>query len=80
MTPVNSTYRATIHEITSHILPDQEKYEIIDALREAGYDVLLSIGEVKENDIGSNCGQYITNYMRKNETVQGGYTYPLQMV
>lgn len=77
ITPVNPTYRASNNKIYSHILPDKEKYEIIEALRKVGYEVILSIGELAENHIGSNCGQYITNYLKKNEHVEGGYTYPM---
>ena len=80
ITPVNPTYRATQNEIFSHILPSREKYEIIDALRGAGYEVILSRGETAENHIGSNCGQHITNYLREKEIIKGGYTYPLQNV
>jgi len=80
ITPVNPTYGARKNEITSHILPERHDYEIIDALKKAGYQVILSIGELEENHIGSNCGQHITNYLQKKEIVQGGYTYPLQEV
>ena len=61
ITPVNPTCRAIKNEISSHIIPDKEKYEIIEKLKDVGYEVLLSIGELEENHIGSNCGQYITN-------------------
>ena len=67
-------------EIYSHILPDNEKYVILEELRESGYEVILSIGELKENDIGSNCGQYITNYLKEKERIEGGYTYPMQKI
>jgi len=62
ITPVNPTYQASKNNITSHILPKKQKYDIIDSLRDAGYEVLLSIGEWEENYIGSNCGQHITNF------------------
>ena len=80
ITPVNPTYRASMHDISSHIQPDIEKYDIIDRLKSAGYDVILSIGELRENLIGSNCGQYITNFRKMEKTVEGGYTYPLHEV
>jgi 23S rRNA (adenine2503-C2)-methyltransferase len=78
ITPVNPTYRANENKISSQILPEKEKYEIIDALKEAGYEVILSIGELEENDIGSNCGQYVTNYLKQKKGAVAGYTYPLQ--
>ena len=77
ITPVNPTYQASENKISSHILPNKEKYEIIDSLREAGYEVILSIGELEENDIGSNCGQHITNYLKEEKNVKDGYTYLL---
>ena len=77
ITPVNPTYRANENGISSHIIPEKAKYEVIDALKAAGYEVILSIGELEENDIGSNCGQYITNYLKEKKAAPGGYTYPL---
>ena len=81
ITPVNPTFSAKENKINSHILPDEENYEIIDKLKAAGYEVILSIGEILENDIGSNCGQHVMNYLeereKSNEVVTGGYTYPL---
>jgi len=78
ITPVNPTYRARENRISSHILPEKENYQLIDALKEAGYEVVLSIGELEENDIGSNCGQYVTNYLKQKKDLVAGYTYPLQ--
>jgi 23S rRNA (adenine2503-C2)-methyltransferase len=78
ITPVNPTCRANENRICSHILPEKDNYEIIDVLREAGYQVILSIGELEENDIGSNCGQYVTNYLKQRKSAVAGYTYPLQ--
>jgi hypothetical protein len=40
--------------------------------------VILSIGEVEENQIGSNCGQYVLSYMAGEMPVKDGYTYPVQ--
>ena len=80
ITPVNPTYSARKHGISSQVIPDMERYEIVETLRAAGYEVILSIGELAENHIGSNCGQHITNYLNKKEAVQGGYTYPLRKV
>jgi 23S rRNA (adenine2503-C2)-methyltransferase len=77
VTPVNPTYQVSKNNLSSHIQPDRENYEIIDALREAGYRVILSIGDWEENHIGSNCGQHISNYLRKKAPITNGYTYPL---
>ena len=80
ITPVNPTYRASENRISSRIVPDEDNHEIIDALSERGYEVILSIGELAENDIGSNCGQHWINFLRANGKVKDGYTYPLRAV
>ncbi|MBU1936306.1 radical SAM protein [bacterium] len=80
ITPVNPTYRAKENGIASYILPESEDYGIISALRDSGYEVILSIGELTENDIGSNCGQHIMNYLREKSNIKGGYTYPLSFL
>ena len=79
VTPVNPTYQAMKNNILS-LLPDQRGYEIVEMLRAAGYEVILSIGELEENYIGSNCGQYITAFQKTRTPVKGGYTYSLQRV
>lgn len=78
ITPVNPTYRAAKHGITSLIQPEADHYKVIEEIRNAGYEVLMSIGEWQENQIGSNCGQYITHYLKQNCTVKNGYTFPLE--
>ncbi len=80
ITPINPTYQATVNKMSSTILSDKKNYDVIDRLREVGYNVILSIGELEENYIGSNCGQHITNYLRERESIKGGYTYPLQEI
>lgn len=78
ITPVNPTLRTHQNKIFSRIHPDQNEYAIIDALKAIGYEVLLSIGELEENFIGSNCGQFITHYLHTEERIKEGYTYPIQ--
>jgi len=77
ITPVNPTYRAKRNSISSHIQPDLENYEVIERLRGAGFEVILSIGELSENDIGSNCGQHVMNYLNDGNKMNDSYTYPL---
>lgn len=78
ITPVNPTFQARENAVSSHIVPERERYEIIDRLQKAGYEVLLSIGELEENFIGSNCGQLLAHFLRQKGTLEEGYTYPLQ--
>ncbi len=75
VTPLNPTYAAKTNRISSHVVPEKKDYEVINDLRAAGYEVLLSIGEWEENKIGSNCGQYLLRHMQEKEKLQAGYTY-----
>jgi 23S rRNA (adenine2503-C2)-methyltransferase len=63
ITPVNPTYNSEINQIKSHLIPGSSNSQLAEALKEAGYEVLISIGELKENEIGSNCGQYVFRYL-----------------
>jgi len=79
ITPVNPTHRAVENRMDSYVDPDREDgYGIVDALRGAGYEVILSIGETEENRIGSNCGMYVQNHLRAASDVPGSYVYELQ--
>jgi 23S rRNA (adenine2503-C2)-methyltransferase len=80
VTPLNPTYRAVKNGLTTHIDPCQTNgdCEIIDDLRSAGYEVIVSIGEVDENNIGSNCGQYVLNHLRDTMRLKDGYEYRVQ--
>ncbi|RLF42136.1 MAG: radical SAM protein [Thermoplasmata archaeon] len=80
ITPVNPTYSAYKNNITSHISSDEREYDIVNHLREVGYEVILSIGEIMENYIGSNCGQYINRYLNSKESLQNSYTFPLHYI
>lgn len=77
ITPVNPTLSAFKNKVISYIKTENEKYEIIDRLKSAGYEVILSIGEVEENKIGSNCGQYVNYYLNNKIPSEESYSYPL---
>lgn len=79
-TPVNPTQKAVENNLSSMIIPDQTEYPIIKELNEHGFDTIISIGELEENKIGSNCGQYITNYNRTSKELKDAYTYPLEHI
>lgn len=61
ITPVNPTINAKKNNIKSYLVESEteDKLNIIGKLRTAGFKVLVSIGELEENKIGSNCGQYL---------------------
>ena len=82
LTPLNPTYRARESGLVSYIDPGrpEEDYDVVRKLREAGYEVIVSIGEVEENRIGSNCGQFVRRHMRSEAPLEEGYTYPLEDV
>ena len=80
LTPVNPTSRAMQNNLASRIDPSRpETAEAVTrSLTEAGYDVIVSIGEAEENEIGSNCGQYVLNYLESGVAVKDGYTYQVE--
>jgi 23S rRNA (adenine2503-C2)-methyltransferase len=79
ITPLNPTYRAVEHGLSSYIDPlhTGDGYEVVQALQAAGYEVIVSIGEVEENYIGSNCGQYVMRHLKADSHIDDGYTYPV---
>jgi 23S rRNA (adenine2503-C2)-methyltransferase len=82
ITPLNPTYRAVEYGLTSYIDPfiNDERYEVVQALRAAGYEVIVSIGETEENLIGSNCGQYIRRHLSADHHLRDGYTYTVDYI
>ena len=80
ITPLNPTYQAMENKLSSYIDPhiSDNGYEIVDSLKKAGYQVIVSIGEVEENLIGSNCGQYIKRHLTATNRIADGYTYSVQ--
>jgi len=81
ITPINPTHRAVENRLVSYIdaYNGHHDYEVVNKLKEAGYDVILSIGEVEENRIGSNCGQFVMRHLRAQLPVgvdgHKGYDY-----
>ncbi|MCP4152597.1 MAG: radical SAM protein [bacterium] len=65
LTPVNPTIKVIKQGITNAIKSERQANEsgIVRELRDSGYDVIVSIGELEENKIGSNCGQYVKSFL-----------------
>jgi len=79
ITPLNPTYRAVENRLASFVDPFQDSHaELVEALNTAGYDVIVSIGELEENFIGSNCGQFLRTHLAAKEPIEAGYTYQLR--
>ncbi len=82
ITPINPTYRAAEHHLASHIniAAPSTNDATVESLRSAGYDVIVSIGNVEENQVGSNCGQYLRTHLNAMEKLSGSYTYPIEEI
>ena len=80
ITPVNPTFKALSNELTSSKLSKTKDLELIKDLNTIGYDVILSIGELEENQIGSNCGQFLANYEQEKKNLKESYNYQLQKI
>jgi len=80
ITPVNPTCHAVQNGLSTHIDPYRPEtgQAVVQSLSEVGYDVIVSIGEIQENEIGSNCGQYVLNYMESKKKLVDGYTYEVK--
>jgi 23S rRNA (adenine2503-C2)-methyltransferase len=75
ITPLNPTYRAHEHQMTSYLQAEHNAATdpLIDKLRDVGFEVIVSIGEIIENQIGSNCGQYIERHRKSSSQLVDGY-------
>ena len=77
ITPVNPTYQALRNGIASYIEGGDDSCGVAGELRALGYEVIVSIGELEENHIGSNCGQHMTHYLEAKSGLKDSYTYPI---
>lgn len=75
ITPINPTNSALTNKLASKITQDMlNNQEVCDRFRNFGYECILSIGEWEENAIGSNCGQFATQYQNGNVKLKENYT------
>jgi len=80
ITPINPTYSAQENKLVTHFTNENDKEDpLIHSLKSYGYDVILSIGELEENQIGSNCGQYIKKHLEQEQEIKA-YSYPIQKI
>jgi 23S rRNA (adenine2503-C2)-methyltransferase len=75
MTPLNPTLRSSEGGLRSVIDPNspQAGQALIDEFVREGFEVILSMGEVEENKIGSNCGQFIQRVLNGNVRLPDAY-------
>lgn len=78
LTPVNPTVKAVKNNIDSLIKDDPSQAEsIVRFLEKEGYEIIVSIGELEENKIGSNCGQFIKRYIEEGNPCIDSYSYKI---
>lgn len=65
LTPVNPTEQARMHDMVREEIYEGDIPQIRE-LKDAGYDVVLSIGDLRENQIGSNCGQLAALWRKRS--------------
>jgi len=80
MTPVNPTFMSTSNNYNSSYKELDNFKELIEKFDIAGYEVILSIGDLDENKIGSNCGQHVMNFLKNKVKFEDSYTFPLQQL
>ena len=75
LTPLNPTIRSSQESLSSAIDPHDRNTSdrLVEAFRGQGYDVVLSIGELEENRIGSNCGQFIQRALKAEGRPERSY-------
>jgi 23S rRNA (adenine2503-C2)-methyltransferase len=78
LTPLNPTVRSREEALESAIKPDEisTSRDLVQEFASEGFDVVLSIGELEENKIGSNCGQFIQRALRPDN--RPGQSYELE--
>lgn len=76
LTPLNPTRNSMESGLSNGLdVATPDAFEPVKSIRDKGYDVILSVGELEENHIGSNCGQFIRTYLESGQAVQNAYTY-----
>ncbi|WP_448536188.1 radical SAM protein [Pseudothermotoga sp.] len=79
ITPINPTYSALSNNIKSDVdtstgMPIKHG-RFVEELQDAGFEVILSVGNLEENKIASNCGMYIRRHMSERFKNPHSYTY-----
>ena len=73
-------YRGTRVSYAAEAGADAVISQLAQSMTDAGYQTLVSIGDAEENKVGSNCGQYVLNYLESKQSVQDGYTYQVEEI
>ncbi|HUT80305.1 MAG TPA: radical SAM protein [Candidatus Bathyarchaeia archaeon] len=72
ITPINPTGIAKAHSLQSMISVETGELakQKIKQIEDKGFEVLLSIGEIEENHIGSNCGQHALKFQNGSYMIE----------
>ncbi len=75
LTPLNPTVRSRQEALESTIRPedDSSSENLVKDFEAQGFEVVLSIGELEENRIGSNCGQFIQRALESDSRPRQSY-------
>lgn len=83
MTPLNPTFQAASHGLKSALtlaeLSGEKAPAILKQFERAGFEVLLSVGELEENLIGSNCGQYLKRMISHHDCREGRLLHSISL-
>lgn len=77
ITPINPTINALNNSLESFLNINQNIQKVKTELIDLGYEVIISIGNIEENSIGSNCGMHVMNYLKSSQHLENSYLYPL---
>jgi 23S rRNA (adenine2503-C2)-methyltransferase len=79
ITPINPTLSSVENNMQSYFIKDalDDNLNIVKKLETLGYQVIVSIGELEENKIGSNCGQFVKKFLDKKLDIDGSYQYEI---
>jgi 23S rRNA (adenine2503-C2)-methyltransferase len=76
ITPMNPTHSAVRNNLKSLYENPAEAELVINSFCDRGFEVIESYGEDEENEIGSNCGQYVFRLKQDAENPpQKAYSY-----
>ncbi|MFN3692370.1 MAG: radical SAM protein, partial [Fervidobacterium sp.] len=78
ITPVNPTYKALENGLNSDVTEDGtilNHSTFVEELRKSGFEVIVSVGELEENKIGSNCGQFVQRHLINDSKLNTAYTF-----
>lgn len=75
ITPLNPTYKSVQNGFSpaDFGIGSKSPETLKNTFNEAGYEVIISRGETEENQIGSNCGQYVLTHLRNSNSHPEGY-------